>query len=254
MPPRRQNLARNSQNTQELQSRGMRRTKLALFIKQVEKEAQERMNEMKSKLDDMLDTVDKVFQVELMKMPPSLQDTPLSELLSEEEISSSEVSIAMKSESREMIQPLKPIPSRKLKSTDSTPVEVQRTSSKTLKGRRAKKNPTLAGSNSTGTLASTPSLRRVQSCLTNRKITEQTAPNQTNRRLRTVMSASDVPCTMARPAAHVTVTTAQGEMVSFSEETKDDINWELLDDVAWCQIQKLTRLMEYLTQQSHCQR
>lgn len=38
MPPRRQNLPRNSQNTQELQSRGMRRTKLALFIKQVEKE------------------------------------------------------------------------------------------------------------------------------------------------------------------------------------------------------------------------
>lgn len=29
-------------------------------------------------------------------------------------------------------------------------------------------------------------------------------------------------------------------MVSFSEETKDDINLDLLDDVAWCQIQKLS--------------
>ena len=29
-------------------------------------------------------------------------------------------------------------------------------------------------------------------------------------------------------------------MVSFSEETKDEINWDLLDYVAWCQIQKLT--------------
>lgn len=45
------------------------------------------MNEMKSKLEDMLDMVDKVFQVELIKMPPALQDTPLSELLSGEAFS-----------------------------------------------------------------------------------------------------------------------------------------------------------------------
>lgn len=30
------------------------------------------------------------------------------------------------------------------------------------------------------------------------------------------------------------------QTVSFSEETKDEINLDLLDDVAWCQIQKLT--------------
>lgn len=29
-------------------------------------------------------------------------------------------------------------------------------------------------------------------------------------------------------------------MVSFSEETKDDINWDMLDDVARCQIKKLS--------------
>ncbi|CAL8352181.1 unnamed protein product [Boreogadus saida] len=32
-----------------------------------------------------------------------------------------------------------------------------------------------------------------------------------------------------------------------SEETKDDISLDLLDDVAMFQIQKLTRLMDYLS-------
>lgn len=30
------------------------------------------------------------------------------------------------------------------------------------------------------------------------------------------------------------------QTVSFSEETKDEINLDVLDDVAWCQIQRLT--------------
>ncbi|XP_024861307.1 borealin-2 isoform X2 [Kryptolebias marmoratus] len=214
------------------------------------------MKELESKLENMLATVDKVFKVELMKMPPPLQNTLLGDLISEEEVPASEVSIAMKSESREIDQPLRRIPSRRIKSTDSPPVEVQRSSSKALKaGKRAKKIQTLAGSNSTGNLMpSSASIRRAQSFLVNRKTAEQMAQNQAKRKLRSVMSASDLPCSMAGSAAHVTVTTARGEMVSFSEETKDDINWDLLDDVAWCQIQKLTRLMEYLSQKSRCQR
>lgn len=66
-------------------------------------------------------------------------------------------------------------------------------------------------------------------------------------------------------------------MVSFSEETKDDINWDMLDDVARCQIKKLSvgegslhyklyietpfeiyvtfqSLIDYLSQRSGCDR
>lgn len=87
--------------------------------------AQERMNELEAKVENMLATVDRVFKVELMKMPPSLQNTLIMDLISgelsslkivlfrywlfsefthpssyflyqEEEIPASEVSIAMK--------------------------------------------------------------------------------------------------------------------------------------------------------------
>lgn len=80
------------------------------------------MNELESKMENMLATVDKVFKVELMKMPPSLQNTLIGDLISGEssfihkytdkllykdvtyrvssvlegEISASDVSIAMK--------------------------------------------------------------------------------------------------------------------------------------------------------------
>lgn len=59
---------------------------------------------------------------------------------------------------------------------------------------------------------------------------------------------------MGGSASHITVTTAQGQTVCFSEETKDEINLDVLDDVAWCQIQKLTSLMDYLSRRGRCQR
>ncbi len=42
------------------------------------------MNELEAKLENMLTTVDKVFKVELMKMPPSLQNTLIRDLISSE--------------------------------------------------------------------------------------------------------------------------------------------------------------------------
>lgn len=78
-------------------------------------------------MENMSSTIDKVFKVELMKMPPSLLKTRMGDLLSggflavlgllcllcltsvlvfeEEEISSSEVSIALKV-SLELLRPL----------------------------------------------------------------------------------------------------------------------------------------------------
>ncbi|XP_054457114.1 borealin-2 [Anoplopoma fimbria] len=236
-------------------SREMRQSRLALFIQQFEKEAQERMNELDARMENMLATVDKVFKVELMKMPPSLQKTHIGDLISEEQISASEVSIAMKNESLEMQQPLRRTHSKRVKSTDSSPGQsttVQRSSSKTFKaGKGTKRTRTLVGSNSTGNLrGSSVTAKRTQSCLT--KTNDQTTTAKP--KLRSVVSAGDLNCSMAGSAAHITVTTAQGQTVCFSEETKNDINLELLDDVAWCQIQKLTSLMDYLSSKGRCQR
>lgn len=42
------------------------------------------MNEHEARMENMLATVDKVFKVELMKMPPSLQKTRIGDLMSGE--------------------------------------------------------------------------------------------------------------------------------------------------------------------------
>lgn len=234
-------------NLKELLGREMRHSRLALFIQQFEKEAQERMNELDGRMENMLATVDKVFKVELMKMPPSLQKTHIADLISDEEISASEVSIALKNESLEMQQPLRRTHSR-IKSTDSSPGQsspVQRSSSKASKGGKGtKRTRTLVNSNSTGSLRNaSATTKRTQSCLT--KTNDQTTKAKS--KLRSVVSAGDLHCPLAGSAAHISVTTAQGQTVCFSEETKDEIDLDVLDDVAWCQIQKLTSLMDYLS-------
>ncbi|KAM4714761.1 borealin-2 [Anableps anableps] len=249
MPNRRTKMEGNTENKQQL-SREMRRKRLALFIQQFEKEAQDRLSYLESKLENLLATVDKVFKVELMKMPPSLQNTLIGDLISQEELSASEVSIAIKSESREMAQPFRRIPSRRLLSTPA-----QRSSARNPKtGKGTKGTRTLVGSNSTGNLrGSSATIKRTQSRLASRKTAVQPVQNQKTPKLRPVLSAGDLPCTVAGFAAHITVTTARGQTLSFSEETKEEINLELLDDVAWRQIQKLTGLMEYLSERSRLQ-
>ncbi|KAK9524656.1 hypothetical protein VZT92_017028 [Zoarces viviparus] len=231
-------------------SRDMRQSRLDLFIRQFDKEAQERINEMNAKKENLLATVDKAYNVELMKMPHSLRKTLIGDLISEE-ISASEVSIAMKNESLEMPQAFMRALSKRVKSTDSSPGQstppVQRSSSKASKGGKGTKRArTLVNSSSAGNLRdSSVSAKRTQSVLT-----------KTNGKpkLRAVVSAGDLHCSMAGSAAHITVTTAQGQSVCFSDDTQADINLDVLDDVAWCQIQKLSSLMNYLSRQGPCQR
>ncbi|XP_015229320.1 PREDICTED: borealin-2-like [Cyprinodon variegatus] len=251
MPRRRTKDQGGTENKQQL-SREMRRKKLALFIQQFEKEAQDRLNDLESRMEDLLATTDKLFKVELMKMPPSLQNTLIRDLISEEEASASDASIAMKSESLEMTPPLRRNHSRRLKSADTPPVcssSGQRSSTrnpKVVKGTRSTRN--LVGSNSTGNLVgSSVMTKRAQTRLTSRQTAEQAVQKQTTPKLRSVMSAGDIFCSKGGAAAHISVTTAQGQMLSFSEETRDEINLDLLDDVAWCQIKKLSGLMEYLS-------
>ncbi|XP_014837845.1 PREDICTED: borealin-2-like [Poecilia mexicana] len=258
MSQRRAKIEANTENKHQL-SREMRRNKHGLFIQQIEKEAQDRMRHLESKLESLLATVDKVFKVELMKMPPSLQNTLVGDLISQDP-SASEVSIAIQSESREMAQPLKRVPRGPLKSTDSPPVlssPVQRSSARNPKGGKTtgiKRNRTIATSNSAGNLrASLATVKRTQSHLASRKTAYQPEQKQKTPKLRSVLSAGELSGSVAGSAAYITVTTAEGQMLMFSEETKEKINLELLDDVAWCQIQKLTSLMEYLAQHSHIQ-
>lgn len=253
MPVRRTRKVESVQSKVQL-NREMRRSRFALFIQQFEKEAEERINELDAKMENLLGTVDKVFQVELMKMPPSLRNTRIGDLISEEEVSTSEVSIAMKNESLEMNQPLRRIPSKRGKLTNSPPVQstpAQRSSSKASKGGKGtRQTRTLVGSNSTGNLGSSSVIaKRTQS--RSIKTSDISAPAKP--KLRSVVSTGDLHCSMAGSAAHITVTTALGQTLSFSEETKDKINLDLLDDVAWCQIQKLTSLMGYLSQRSRLQ-
>uniref|UniRef100_A0A673APM6 Borealin N-terminal domain-containing protein n=1 Tax=Sphaeramia orbicularis TaxID=375764 RepID=A0A673APM6_9TELE len=101
MPPRR--TKKDAQSDLDLD---MRRSKLTLFIQQFEKEAQERMNELEAKLENTLATVDKVFKVELMKMPPSLKNTLMGDLLSGETLPCYALSL-------EIQQPLRRMPSKR---------------------------------------------------------------------------------------------------------------------------------------------
>ncbi|CAL8327515.1 unnamed protein product [Lota lota] len=71
-------------------------------------------------------------------------------------------------------------------------------------------------------------------------------PVKTKPVLRSVSSAGDL-CSVAGCGPHVTLTTSQGQRFCLSEETKDDINLDLLDDVAMFQMQRLMRLMNYLS-------
>ncbi|XP_029932132.1 borealin-2 [Myripristis murdjan] len=232
MPSRRTKNTGLSSSAQEQLSKELRQSRLALFIQQFEKEAQEHMNEMERKMDNMLATVERVFKVELMKMPPSLLNARIGDLITEDELSS----VALKDESLEMHQPLKRAPSKKVKLSEPSKMSKG--------GRGGKRTRTLPSSNSTGSLrSSSTTVKRTVSRLA--KTSDQTV--LTKPKLRSVSSAGDVSCLMAGCAPHITITTSQGQTVCFSEETKDTINLDLLDDVAWCQIQNLTRLINYLS-------
>lgn len=232
--------------------REMRRNKLTLFIQQFEKEAQERVRDLEDKMKNDLATVDKYFSVELMKMTPSLKNMRMGDLLSTENMPASDVSIAMKNEAIKIQQPLRRATRKPLKSTDSPLVQAtQAVKGKVKKGGRITRSMTrtLHGSSSTGNLrTTTAAVKRTVSMKTNNDQRASIKP-----KLRSALSTGDMHCSMTGSSAHISVTTREGLTVCFSEETKDqDINWELLDDVAWCQIQRLSTLMDHLS--SRCQR
>nr|XP_057938009.1 borealin-2 [Doryrhamphus excisus]XP_057938010.1 borealin-2 [Doryrhamphus excisus]XP_057938011.1 borealin-2 [Doryrhamphus excisus] len=244
MPPKHKRNNGNARNQERL-NKELRSKKLSLFIQQFEGEAQRRLNELDSRLENMLATIDKVFEIELLKMPPSLQNTLMEDLIREEELSAGKVvSGDIRHDTPDMRQPLRKASGKRGKLTDPASVESrssQKKSGKTTKrGKGSKRPKPLVGSSSTGNLGS-------QSSVTTPIHEVLLAKHQ----LRSV-SMGDLHCSVAGSAAHITVTTALGQAVCFSEENKDQINLDLLDDVAWCQVEKLSRLMEYMSERSRC--
>ncbi|XP_071237078.1 borealin-2-like [Salvelinus alpinus] len=130
-------------------SKEIRQKQGVLFIQQFEKEAQDRINEMEAKLEHTLATVDRVFKVELMKMPPALQKTVIINLINADDISAGEVTIAIKTESPEIHQPL----TRKLSKVKvSEGASTLKRKATTEPSTGSKKARSLADSSSTGSL------------------------------------------------------------------------------------------------------
>ncbi|XP_010896062.2 borealin-2 [Esox lucius] len=230
-----------------------RQKKVAIFMQQFEKEVQDRMNEIEAKLEELLATVDRAFKVELMKMPPAVQNTLIIDLINAEDNSAGDVTIAIKSESPEIHQPLSRKPSKKaVKISDGAPKQATSAHRKTrtdpLKG--GKKTRSLINSSSTGSVRGTSftNTKRAQSRLD--KISGQT-PHTGTRHRSVLQSASDdhLSCSLSGLVPHVTVSTSLGETLCLSDETIEDVDIGLLDDMAVRQMHKLRKLMDYLFNQ-----
>ncbi|CAL1590138.1 unnamed protein product [Knipowitschia caucasica] len=245
----RRNKTKSEVSQDEDPSREIRRNKMALFIQQFKKEAQERLRDLEAKMENTVETMNKLFRVQLMKMPPSLKNMPILDLLSAEGTAASDVSIAMKNKDLDVHKPpTRGTRSRLKSSTDDSPQSG--TSAVKGKGTKGGKNTrnrtqTLPASISTGSLRTTTgSLKRAES---------MKSGQNTKAKIRSVVSTGDLhQCSVAGTVPHITVLTREGQSVCLSEDMKDDANLDLLDDVAWCHIQRLTTLMDRLS--NRCQR
>ncbi|KAM9423038.1 borealin-2-like [Salvelinus alpinus] len=225
-------------------SKEIRQKQGVLFIQQFEKEAQDRINEMEAKLEHTLATVDRVFKVELMKMPPALQKTVIINLINADDISAGEVTIAIKTESPEIHQPL----TRKLskvKVSEGASALKRKATTEPSKG--SKKARSLADSSSTGSLrcATSTNTKRTKTHLA--KISDQSPLTGTKPRS-VLRSASDdyLYCSLSGLSPHVMISTSHGETLCLSDDTVEDVDIGLLDDMAVLQMQKLMKLMDYL--------
>ncbi|XP_077441753.1 borealin-2 isoform X2 [Vanacampus margaritifer] len=239
MAPKRSRNAVKVQHEDELH-RTLRCRKMKLFLQQFEKEAQERMNELVNWTENSLANVDKVFYVELKKLPSSILDTRVVDLI---ELSATKEVFAMqKQESTETMQRTRRgVPNRRGKSVD--PVQSSLTRKNSCK---TSKWPIDAKSTS-GSISS-GNLRASASGVTGgrlRKPSYETAKPKP--KLRHVVSAGDLECSGAGSAAHITVTTGRGQTMCVSEANKDNINFDLLDDVALRRMQELSKLIEYMS-------
>ncbi|KAK2876478.1 hypothetical protein QQF64_004725 [Cirrhinus molitorella] len=212
-----------------------------LFIQQFEKEAQDRINEMEANLNKLLATVDRVFKIELMKMPQSLHTTLIKDLMNDDDTSVGEVTMALTCASPEIQKPLSRKPSKKgLNATAGHQRSSGQNKTTSVEGTKKTTKKTLHNSKSTGSLrcASTISAKRTQGRVV--KISDQ-AFGLGSKFRQTSRSVGD-----EMMMATATIVTSHGETLFLSEDNKDDINVELFDDAAVDQMRKIKNLMDYL--------
>ncbi|KAM9801218.1 borealin-2 [Neosynchiropus ocellatus] len=230
----------------EKQERLMRQQRLKLLVQQCEAEAQQRVLEVQARLEDLLASVDRVFEVELMKIPPTLQSSSIMDHMGEPETAGdSPIALEVELAGQQKAQRTR---SRKGESTHTrrpegrSPMSVlapgwsaaaQKPLSKSTTGAKGgRKAKVLSSSISSGNLG----------C--QKKRSYDAVPSKP--KLRSTVSTGDLHCSAGGSMAHISVTTALGQTVCISEETKDELDMELLDDVALVQIQKLAKLMSKL--------
>ncbi|XP_050981097.1 borealin-2 [Labeo rohita] len=212
-----------------------------LFIQQFEKEAQDRVNEMEANLNKFLATVDRVFKIELMKMPQSLHTTLIKDLMNDNDTSVGEVTMALTCASPEIQKPLSRKPSKKgLNATAGQQRSSGQNKTAPVEGPKKSTKKTLHNSKSTGSLrcASTVSAKRTQGRVV--KISDQ-AFGLGGKLRQTSRSVGD-----EMMMATATVVTSHGETLFLSEDNKDDISVELFDNAAVEQMRKIKNLMDYL--------
>ncbi|XP_053349119.1 borealin-2 [Clarias gariepinus] len=233
--------SQSSDGLQRDQAADKLRKRKALFIQQFEKEAQERINEMEAKLDKLMATLDRAVKIEMMKLPQSLHTTLIKDIISAQETSVGEVTMAIGSVSPEISKPLSRKPSKKGKVSATTPAAGQRSTGPVKVDDKKRPKKKMQQSNSTGNLrsVSTVNSKRTQSRLL--KLSDQALLLGSNMRLPSRSLSDDL-----SGVATATITTARGETLFLSEVNKDEVKLELLDDLALCQMQKIKDLMEYL--------
>ncbi|XP_023672377.1 borealin-2 [Paramormyrops kingsleyae] len=217
-----------------------------LFMQQFEKEAQDRLNEMDGKMEQILATVERVCRVEMMKMPPAMLRTRIKDLMCEEDTPVGEVTIAIKNESTEINQPLTRKPSKKGQTNASAP-RLQRTLSvqskkATKEVSRMTKSRSLANaadSFKTPRVTTTQTAKRTRRCVS--KISDPTSA-KTQERSKHLLDPFGTSSLMAT----ATVSTSGGETLLLSNDVKDHIDIGMLDDMAVLQMQQLRELMDYL--------
>ncbi|XP_041916657.1 borealin-2 [Alosa sapidissima] len=219
----------------------MLQRKKELFIQQFEKEAQARLNEMESNLQQLLATVDRAFKVLIMKSPQSLLNTLLKDVLADDD-PVGEVTIAVGAQSPEMLKPLTRKPSKKGMSEAAT---LKTTQNKRATGGPEKRRGTTRSMEvSDGRplrCATTASAKRTQSRFAN--LGDQSRPKAIRSIARSI--SDDLSIGKVLPSNVAVITTSQGETLLLSEETKDDFNLAKVDDVAIIHMERLRDLINH---------
>uniref|UniRef100_A0A8C7DJ01 Uncharacterized protein n=1 Tax=Oncorhynchus kisutch TaxID=8019 RepID=A0A8C7DJ01_ONCKI len=158
--------------------------------------------------------------------------------------SGDEVTIAIKTESPEIHQPLTRKVS-KVKISEGASAHKRKTTTEPSKV--SKKARSLANGSSTGSLRSATSTSTKITKTRIAKISDQSPLTGTKHRS-VLRSASDdhLYCSLSGLSPHVMISTSHGETLCLSDDTVEDVDIGLLDDMAVLQMQKLMKLMDYL--------